>query len=230
MKLNIIKIIIIGALLFASSHLSFSQGFMNLNFESTTLTNNGPPNTGVSTTVALPGWTAYIGGTSQSTILYNNTTAGSSSIAVWGSYSGPGYSFNALQGKFSAVLTAGPSNASISQTGLIPVDTVSILFNAAQFYTPTNFLVSMNGQAINIALITSTANYTVFGGDISAYAGQMANLTFTCLTAYSSGIPLLSLELDNIRFSTAIVPEPGALALAALGAVLFGSRLWKKVL
>ena len=34
--------------------------------------------------------------------------------------------------------------------------------------------------------------------------------------------------LDNIQFSTTAVPEPGALALAALGTLLLGCRRWKK--
>src|ERR1017187_6445542 len=104
MKYNIVKNVAIGVLLITFWHLGFSQGFINLNFESAQIISDPSGNLpgDVYATNAMPGWTAYVGGTAQSTILYNNTTVGSSSIAIWGNYTSPFLSFNALQGKYSA--------------------------------------------------------------------------------------------------------------------------------
>ncbi len=71
-------------------------------------------------------------------------------------------------------------------------------------------------------IATSNApNFTVWTADISAYAGQYGQLSFTA-PWQSSGL------LDNIQFSSAPIPEPNGLALAALGGLLLGLRRWKK--
>jgi hypothetical protein len=196
-----------------------SQGFVNLNFESTTLASNGTPST-VATTVGLPGWDATIGGVSQSTILYNNGTLGNSAVAI------QGYNVFSptIAGNFSAALTAGATgNASISQTGLIPADTLSLLFES---YTTGNGLptlsVTINGQNISISPLQTTANYILYGGDISSFADQTVNLAFTAVSDYPQGFGYY--VLDNIQFSNTAVPEPNSLALSGLGCLLL---LWR---
>ncbi len=201
-----------------------SQGFVNLDFESTTLAFNGMPST-VATSVGLPGWNASIGGISQSTILYNNGTLGNSAVAI------QGYANSLtpiIAGTFSASLTAGATgNASISQTGLIPADALSLLFES---YTTGNGLptlsVTINGQDISISPLLTTANYTLYGGDISFFAGQTANLAFTAVSNYPQGFGYY--VLDGISFSANSVPEPSAFGLVALGGLLFGYRRWRK--
>ena len=63
--------------------------------------------------------------------------------------------------------------------------------------------------------ISNTLNYTIYGADISAYAGQTGQLLFTA--------PLQTgALLDNIQFSSVAIPEPSALTLFALGSLLLG--------
>jgi hypothetical protein len=214
------KILLVSLVLCSSGH---TQGFVNLNFESTTLAYNATPST-VATTVGLPGWNASIGGISQSTILYNNGTLGNSAVAI------QGYANSltpVIAGTFSASLTAGATgNASISQTGLIPANSLSLLFES---YTSGNGLptlsVTIDGQNISVSPLLTTANYTLYGGDISAFAGQPANLAFTAVSNYPQGFGYY--VLDEISFSTNPVPEPSTLGLIALGG-LFLAWQWKR--
>ena len=66
----------------------------------------------------------------------------------------------------------------------------------------------------------SSDNYNIYAADVSAYAGQTAQLLFTAV-AGNAGM------LDNIQFSSTAVPEPNQFALAALGTLLLGCRRWK---
>lgn len=103
---GLLLILIVTSARFAA----LGQGFINLNVESTSLSPNEPPGT-VPTATGLPGWTALIGGTPQSTILYNNGTLGNSSVAILGN----GNSVNpVIERNFSFMLTAGadPANSS----------------------------------------------------------------------------------------------------------------------
>jgi len=86
-----------------SRFIASGQGFLNLDFENTSLPPNGPPGT-VSTTSGLPGWEVSIAGVPQSTIYYNDGTLGDSSVAILGK----GNSVSAvIDGNFSVVLTGG---------------------------------------------------------------------------------------------------------------------------
>ena len=132
-----------------------------------------------------------------------------------------------MAGTFSAALTAGATgNASISQTGLIPGNTLSLLFDS---YTTGNGLptlsVTINGEDISISPLLRTANYTLYGGDISMFAGQTASLAFTAVSNYPQGFGYY--VLDEISFSTNPVPEPSTLGLTALGGLLFAWR-WRR--
>jgi hypothetical protein len=220
MKHYLTNSLIVTSFLLISKVGVFAQGFVNLNFESTTLAYNATPST-VATTVGLPGWNAYIGGISQSTILYNNGTLGNSAVAI------QGYANSltpVIDGTFSAALTAGATgNASISQTGFIPADTLSLLFES---YTTGNGLptlsVTINGQDISISPLLTTANYTLYGGDVSSFAGTTANLAFTAVSNYPQGFGYY--VLDDISFSPSAVPEPSTLGLTALGGLLLAWR------
>ncbi|HEY3854007.1 MAG TPA: PEP-CTERM sorting domain-containing protein [Verrucomicrobiae bacterium] len=71
-------------------------------------------------------------------------------------------------------------------------------------------------------------NYTVYGGDISDWAGQTALLDITQL-APPTGNQQFSpsgVQLDDITFSPnpiTVTPEPDALALMGVGGVLFAA-------
>ena len=82
---------------------------------------------------------------------------------------------------------------------------------------------TFNGQPIDFLVTGSTANYTIYSADISAYAGQTGQLLFTLPPNVDGDYAIL----DNIQFSTTAVPEPGPFALAALGTLLLGFRRWR---
>jgi hypothetical protein len=55
----------------------------------------------------------------------------------------------------------------------------------------------------------------MFAGNISAWGGQTAQLTVTVPGGYGNYV------FDDFSFSTSAVPEPSALALTAIGGLLF---------
>jgi hypothetical protein len=216
------KIAVLVVLLSFAS-LGFAQGFVNLDFESTTLPTNGSPGM-VSTAIGIPGWSAYINGVLQSQIDYNDTTLGTSSIGIQGNP-------NVIQGNFSVTLLAGSTgDCSLSQTGQLPAGAVTLLFDA--FATGSgmpNLQVFLNGQSINMQPVMLTPNYptTTFMGDISIFSGQAVNLTIAAESNYPTGLEYFM--LDNVKFSSSPVPEPGELALVAFSALLFGHRRWRSL-
>src|ERR1035438_6704048 len=124
MKLNIIEnrtlVIPLVILFLITGCMGFSQGFVNLGFESARiipLTQGAAfPPYSVATTNAVPGWTVYYGTAQQSQITYNDPALGSTSVTL--------YATNGQQiaGNFSVLLQGGgtATDASISQTALTP--------------------------------------------------------------------------------------------------------------
>jgi hypothetical protein len=170
---------------------------------------------------AIPGWTALINGIPQPDILYNDATLGSSAVCI---FSNGNSLIPVIAGNFSAMLIAGfGGDAALSQTGLVPADANSLLFaDYSQGNGVADLSVTLNGQAINVMPIFTTAKYTLYGGNIAEFAGQTANLAFIAISDYPQGFE--EITLDQISFSTNSVPEPGELALAALGASLLALR------
>ena len=112
-----------------------SQGFINLNFESANVSGYSP-NSSIPIADGLPGWSAS---------LFNSGTTNTLTQIVYDGISlgGPGVSvidtnapaFGPLQGKYSAFLFGGGTSgnllsASISQTGVVPVGTESLMLDA----------------------------------------------------------------------------------------------------
>jgi hypothetical protein len=129
-----------------------------------------------------------------------------------------------IDGNYSVLLTGSFPAAfpSISQTALIPSGTESLLFEAE----PGNgdLVVLVGTQPVTFAAIGSGGNYTLYGANISAWAGKTEQLTFSALQ-FTSG--LNNWELDDIAFSTiSITPEPGTVALTAISGLLFCARKW----
>ena len=226
MKLNSTKNIIIGILLLATEQLGLTQGFINLAFESAKIIpiNDSPQYPyGIATTNALPGWTVYLGGNPTAAITYNDPTVGStwaSLVASNAPYMSP------ISGKYSVLLQGGLSlpSATISQTGLVPVGTESLLFEAQQNGVGT-LQVLLGGQNLTFFAIVGGLNYTLYGVAASAFAGQVETLSFSALQVSSY---VNDWNIDNIQFSSTPVPEPGILSLSALGGVLFGLRRRKR--
>ncbi len=209
-----------------SARLAWSQGFENLDFESATVVLAYPPlSSYIYASSGIPGWTAYLDENPQGIIGYDTVSAGGASIFLEDTNSsGP----LPLQGEYSIFLEGeynpngvpgNPNNATISQTGQIPATAQSLTFYGNLF---GNIQVTFNGNNLSFSAIGNGANYTIYGVDISAYAGQTGQLQFTAFSGaeFTTGSALL----DNIQFSTAAVPEPSAFALTALGGLLLGFR------
>jgi hypothetical protein len=219
MKLNI-KNILTG-LLFAVVQNGYGQGFVNLDFESAQIipASGSLPN-GIDTTNALPGWTIFVGATRQSQITYNNPALG----ATW-VYLNATNGAN-ISGNFSVVLQGGlsASAASITQTGLVPASAMSLFFEAQP--SVGTLQVSLGGQNLSFIALSVGVNYTLYAADISAFAGQTQQLTFSALQ--DSQHLYNNWNIDNIQFSSTAVPEPGTLALVGLGSALLAARQWRK--
>ena len=215
MKINII--LLIAILVFSKT--GFSQGFANLNFENATFTVD-PSGLyypySVYASNAIPGWTAYVGGSPVSDVLSNNVLLSGGAVSIIGTNNNLG--FQPIQGKY-FMLLAGDNysgslgTAGIGQSNTIPLSAESLIFwgnvgaNDVSFY----------GQTLVLTVLGSTANYNIYGANISAFAGQTGQLLFTTVLGGSDMI-------DNIQFSSSAVPEPSALGLSALGGLLLAWR------
>jgi hypothetical protein len=210
------------------------QGFANLDFESANVSGHSPGDE-VSTNVALPSWTAYFSSSSDPTasslsvVGYDALSLGPAFISLEDSNAPNGtggFSLFPMQGDYSVFLQGSQgsvpfppgTSTSIGQTGTIPNTAESLTFFAI---LGGNFQVTFNGQNISYSAVGSAANYTIYGADISSYAGQTGQLLFTAPSQTST-------LLDNIQFSSSAVPEPSEFVLSGLGALFLGFRRWTK--
>ena len=195
-----------------------SQGFINLSFENAKFTTYPFGNPFVYASNSIPGWTPYLGGVAQDYIASNGVSLGGAGITIDGTNNSQGYV--PAQGKYFIILF-GPNygeqhlSTAIGQTAQVPLSAQSILFWSAIY---GSLDVSFNGNLLPFAPAGATANnYTLYQANISFYAGQIGELLFA--SPYGA-----SAIIDNIQFSSSAVPEPGTLALVALGASLLGLR------
>ena len=188
------------------------QGFVDLNFESVSgtpvpLENYPFAPIGIATTNGIPGWAATGGDFNPTYILFDTFANGNSSITLFDATNQ--YSFHVLAGRYSLFLFGGgssPQGVSISQTASVPANAHSIQFMAA--IHPELLEVSLGGQNIPLSALSSTSDYTLFGGDVSAFAGESETLTFTVPRGINNTV-----VLDDITFSASQVPEPRSLSL-----------------
>ena len=190
----------------------FAQVFVNLDFESANVAGYSPGNT-IPITNAFPGWAAFFY-TSTTTntplqVYYDAISTGSAEATVVDK-NAPA-SFGPLQGSYSAYLFGSFGYyVGLSQSGVVPNNAESLLIDISSFY---DFIISVNGKALSMTPLSNNSFYTVYGADISAFAGQTATLNLIAPpTANPNGV-----EFDNIQFSSTPVPEPSDLALLVLG-------------
>src|SRR5579885_1899630 len=188
--------------------------FQNLDFESARVVfTNGLSAIVVSN--AFPNWSVFVG-TNQLAVLPLDI-GGMPPVELL--YSNAHYVPNgnfavALQdSSFGSTLPAASGPGSISQTGLVPTDAESLLFAMVPF--GEGISVSLGGQNLSYIAISNLVNsaglnYTVYGANISAFAGQTETLTFTAFSGEAG-------YLDDIQFSSQPVPEPGMLSLIRFG-------------
>jgi hypothetical protein len=209
-----IKQIALIGLLVLPVHIGNSQGFVNFNFENANLTGY-PPESTVPATSAFPGWTV-----NAQYILYDGFSLSGEAVSIIDSNSS--YMGYTIQGNYYALFEAGnsPSSSqtiSLGQTGTIPLGTESITF----WGNIGGLQITFAGQSLAFGEIGSTANYNIYGANISQFAGDTGQLLFS-LPAYDG-----SAALDNIQFSPSSVPEPNSLGLFALGGLFLAWRCRK---
>jgi hypothetical protein len=202
-----------------------AQGtFQNLDFEDATI---APTPVGgwvypANPLQAFPDWTVGGHGT---VVMYNDLSTGSPAISLMGP-DFPNLGYTPLQGSYSVVLqyfggSDPPFNfqpPTLSQTGTIPGDAESINFLVGP--SENNGVVEINGTSIPLNPIAGGR----LAGDISEWAGQSVQLTFT---TPSTGQDFF--YFDDVNFSTTAVPEPDVRVLfciAILG-IAFGSQIWR---
>ena len=199
---------------------ALGQGtFQNLDFEQARIipiVGNPLYPEAVATTNALPGWTAYIGGSPVDVVLHDDVSLGAALVSIHDSNS----VVTVIQGRYTVQLQpsypGGATSAAVGQVGTVPNTAQSI-----RFYGNGPISASFAGQQIPLSVLGSGSSYTVYGGDISAFAGQTGELRFQGIVApFGFGS-----SLDNIFFSDLPVPEPSTFGLFALGALLLGWRV-----
>jgi hypothetical protein len=170
---------------------------------------------------ALPSWTVTIGGLAQTQVNNNLPSTGSPEVVLFGP---PLPNPNVIDGNYSVWLQgANSAVASISQTGLIPTGTETLLFKAVSGNGALGITIGNNN--VPFYPISNGPNYTLFAANISAWAGKTEQLTFS---AEEGPFSINNWDIDDISFSpTAVVPEPSPLALTVIGGLLFG--LYRRV-
>jgi len=198
---------------------TFAQtGFQNLNFEMT------PIALGLGFDGAegyeIPYWTAAMG-PYQSGVLLNNYVLDATTVSL--NTSSP------IDGTTSIFLTASSfgypqSTASISQTAFVPGTSQSVQFKVSDAggfgpylntgsgglvsFLPGQFFVTMNGQNVNLQLLSNNGNYSVLGGNIANWAGQTAELTMGMSVPGPAVENFYQGNVDDVTFSnTVVVPE-----------------------
>lgn len=212
---SIMKPLAVTILVWAGCVLTaLGQGaFTNLDFESANVSGYSPGDTYVPVNDAMPGWKAYYGGIQSDTVVYDNASLGAPAISL--NDSKFRFGFVPLEGNFSASLEGRYETAAIGQSGQVPADSMSVVFWLS--IEPEGLLqVSFAGNVLPFYEIGTISGVSIIGADISPYAGLNGELRFTELNASRAVI-------DGIQFSPGAVPEPGTMALFALGAIiLFG--------
>lgn len=170
----------------------------------------------------LPGWQTSGGFGAAGLIGVNASPPGNGYISL--------YSPNATswpsEGSFSlAFIPFTGESHTVSQTGDIPVDARALHFLSFDLHVT----LSLNGQAVPLVYVPRSIirlGGQVIGevndvyADISSFAGQTVNLSFSTLPALS---PMRVSGLDSITF---IVPEPSVLTLLAVGTLLL--QVWRR--
>jgi hypothetical protein len=213
--------LLVIAVLVALCHHAGGQGFVNLDFEQATIapTPVGGAQYPADASQCFPGWTFTVVGNA---VGYNDISIGGPGINLIGPNFPNLAGYTPLQGSYSALMEyfgSGGPPPTLSQTGLVPGNAQSISFLVSGT-TPNYVAVTMNGVSIPLVSVSGGR----FAGNIAAFAGQSAQLTFSLP---SGGGPRLF--FDDIQFSNDPVPEPGTLSLVGVGmAVLMLRRTFRR--
>jgi hypothetical protein len=239
-KLNVI---FLTSALFSLDQGAFAQGFVNLNFEQASIVSASSGYTptdaydALVASSALPYWIVREDGTICTAIWGAPVALDETSVALLTASNGYYSGYVPLQGSYSVQFYAyadAPSDyyhtASISQTGQIPIGAQSIQFlmkspPVAGGVIQASPIVTINGTPISLSAISTSGGVMTMAGNVSAYAGTMADLTILCqATPGSFPADENIFTLDNIQFSPQAVPEPSEVSLLLAGIAIV--RFW----
>jgi hypothetical protein len=187
------------------------SAFVNLNFQSTSLSPDRPFYNEVASGAALPGWTVKAGENAQNQVFYNTVTLDGAGVSLHGSGS---QFFEPYPGDYSVYIQATSifapvqASASISQTGFVPLNASSLQFVGHADYS--NGVVSLGGQNLGLTVLGQSGSFILDGADIRSFAGSTQELRLTAVRH-------TGFFVDDIQFSSVVVPEPGMLGFAVLG-------------
>jgi hypothetical protein len=192
------------------------QSFVNLDFEDANVTGYAPGTYGIPVVDAFPGWSASYtsanaGTVEASSVWYDGISLAGAFISI--NDTNTDFYLKPIDCNYSAFLFGGEepqlglTSATLSQTGLVPVGTKSLIFSVQYAFNATALIVSVNGQPLS-----ASQNSTTY--DISSFAGHTVTLSFT-ESAPAGNPPGLAI-LDDIIFSPDPVPEPGTVSLIAI--------------
>ena len=198
----------------------FSQGFVNLNFENATFVSDplsGYYPSAVYASNAISGWTAYVAGSPVADIFSNNVYLSGGCVTIVGT----NWIFPRIQGDYFIWLVGDHdsqylNSAAIGQTAQIPLTARSLTFWGNVGLSDVSF----NGQITGLSVIGSTANYNIYGANISAFAGQTGQLLFTTIPG---GVDMI----DNIQFSDSPIPEPSDISLIGFVLAVYDICRWR---
>jgi hypothetical protein len=216
-----------AAPLYGSIYTSFPTlgGFVNLDFESATLVPvAGDSYRSVQFAQAFPGWTETIVAALDTNALYDFVFLDSAGIAIIDTNASYPRGV-VIGGRYTALLQSGlgytsnggkiPTDTTLSQTGLVPVDTKSLRFKANEWFDSSGtFAVKLGGQTLSLTTLGSGTNYTLYGANVSRWAGQTNQLSFTVFGENPHGNDE-NLFLDDIQFSNQSVPVAPQTSLSA---------------
>jgi hypothetical protein len=216
--------LLLSALFLGSVAPAFAQQFQNLDFQEAGLfVPTNQPAGFIDPALAFPGWTVGGGGPGAFSLstFYNLTTLSGSGISLF--YWGQGHP-DILDPYFISLEFHGfGAPPTLSQTGLVPTNAKSIILDSDAI--PRNITVLLNGVAVPMY---ATGGMLV--GDVSAFAGELAQLTFSMPGGVSSATNQINdvYDIYSVSFSASPVPEPGSLALVGLGSLLLVRRAIRK--
>jgi hypothetical protein len=215
-----LRVLLACAVSIACPILSLAQpSFQNLDFEaahSLPLPDPDGHPVNVPALNAFPGWICYWSSNETSVALFNGVYLDAPALGIQ-TASSLYVPEGLLNGQYCASLQTGRvgwtgtewilATVAIAQLGEIPIDAQSIQFNGNE-----PIVVTFDGNTIPLVVLNSQPNYSVYGGDISQFAGQTGELRFTSLSHFG--------YLDSIQFSSQSIPEPSTFCLVLLGLVV----------
>jgi uncharacterized repeat protein (TIGR03803 family) len=197
-----------------------SQTFTDLGFEQAVITPvPGDPYGRVVASNAFPAWVCYTESNQLTLVNYDNEFLDSAGVSILNTNVVNGYRVitQAFEGRYTALLQAGFAlggdtvrwSAAIAQTGLFSPSSPTMTFEASG----SGFGISVAGQSLPYFALNYYPSYTVYGVDVSRFAGQTAELRFTAFPFGPPGLAINNVFLDGVRFPGPGPPAPPSIVV-----------------